>query len=192
MRIIHRRHPHLHSGDLCTNRHGDLCTNRHAVPSIQLIFIRIERNICPGTVRIDMPHVFNHFVLHTLILPARYCDLSVFAKRETDKKEKPFPEAYNAVFGETVSTKIKEKRVKRQRGKDAEYTRARFRPHTTRIVADPLYGTRGWPRFIAQGIIIVPDRFGRFPVKPGMTPCYSPFRYLSQKALFSAWKWAPW
>ena len=26
MRIIHRRHPHLHS--------GDLCTNRHTVPSI--------------------------------------------------------------------------------------------------------------------------------------------------------------
>ena len=24
------------------------------------------------------------------------------------------------------------------------------------------------------------------------TPSYSPFRYLSQKALFSAWKWAPW
>jgi hypothetical protein len=38
-----------------------------------------------------MPHVFNHFVLHTLLLPARYCDLSVFAKRETDKKRKAHP-----------------------------------------------------------------------------------------------------
>jgi hypothetical protein len=65
------------------------------------------------------------------------------------KKEKPIPEAYNAVFGETVSTKIKEKRVKRQRGKNAEYARARFRPHTTRNVADPLFNTRGRPRFIA-------------------------------------------
>ena len=35
------------------------------------------------------------------------------------KKEKPIPSAYNCVFGESISTKIKGKRVKRQIGKSS-------------------------------------------------------------------------
>ena len=54
-------------------------------------------------------------------------------------------------------------------GKDDKYDLTRFRPPMTRNVADPLSGTRGRPRFIAQGIIFVPERFERFPVTPGMT-----------------------
>ena len=141
MRIIYRHYPHPHP--------GNLRTNRHAVPSIQLIFIRIERNICQGAVRIDMPHVFNHFVLHTLLLPARYCDLSVFAKRETDKKEKPVPEAYNAVLGETVSTKIKENHVKRQMGKRCRIRSGTHSPSYDTNRGRPLFGNRGPPRCIA-------------------------------------------
>ena len=34
--------------------------------------------------------------------------------------------------------------------------------------------------------------FDKLRNRPGMTPYYSPFRYLSQKALFSAWKCWPW
>ena len=46
---------------------------------------------------------------------------------------------------------------------------AHYCPFMNRNVADPLSGTRGLLRCIAQETDFMSDRFERFPVKPGMT-----------------------
>ena len=47
--------------------------------------------------------------------------------------------------------------------------RPRYCPSATQNVADPLSGTWGQPRCIAQNTDFVSDRFERFPIEPGMT-----------------------
>ena len=78
MRVIHCHHPHPNS--------GDFRADGHAVPSEHFVFVRIEQDVRPGSVGKDMPNIINRF-FH-LLFCARYTNLSVFAKRETNKNEK--------------------------------------------------------------------------------------------------------
>jgi hypothetical protein len=91
-----------------------------------------------------MPHVFNHFVLHTLLLPARYCDLSVFAKRETDKKGKAHPGSLKHGFRRNRFNKNQGKTRKKTEGK-------RCRIHSGTL--SPSYDTnRGRPPIRHPGL----------------------------------------
>ena len=95
MSIIYRHHP---DANAC-----DLCADSHTVPAKHFVFHRVERNVRPCSVRVYMPDIINRLI--HFFFPARYANLSVFAKRKRIKMKNGLVALCKAIIVRSNSTK---------------------------------------------------------------------------------------